>query len=907
MGYQRNLVTGAVKSGAQVLGTILDLVSSPGPLADLDPNKTNVNPKATAHIKDAADWLRSGTEPKGFLENVGAIGEQVLEYMGGGELLRLVGPARAVAGAARAVETGEHLKQAQQVATVLKNNPKIAGLVSIGLKASKDALVQGGQTYLHTEDPTQAAIAGGIGGGVGALAEGAGAAGRYLQKISPKSVNIAGEEVPALVSQIGESGRPTGTGAEGAPVIQRGQQAGTPKAIRTLAQRATKNVLDRLNLSRPVVPEAITDPSRMLAAPEGGAAGSAYAYDTQGRMSIGAAPGEAGQSRPFFTMDITPPAEEASGQVAHEAAKFEPSATNVPEGGTAGPQTGEQLGTTARTVPERMQQRTQAYTGAIAESPREPGTGREGPSGAEPTQTEPRVERTNTGQLGTNNPQEAQAWLRHLEDMQATSDYKNLSDAQRATIEAQRKALQEQLSLYHASPYVSRFAPIDSAGVAGNVATFGNAADQIQASVEPVFQTLDKASNGQFTALRETAKKAKAVMQNPGSMESFDAANARYKEATSTINSLITSHADAISREDYIAAKQAWKSSVRLDELHTVFERMMNGVTAEETATQGLPRFMKKGNTEALEKWLAGGTNRSQAEELLGKEGVANLKDITLLMSNANSNRSLQTILKNVATELGSHARLGGLGGAVGSMMAHQLGYSWFGGAWAGGMTAAAMRLILRDAATNPRIGNMVTWAAKNGLSPQHYAPLIARAIAEPLQEQPKPQQGNRQTSQQGSNREQETDEEHGTAYDTGPRAGKPVEGMIRGGNIDVNHRPEVTNADGTHSTIFSVTVPLDREGNAVSWESPAIANYALVPGIVNGRFLTPNGKKPVGKDANGALEDRAAENYQHTRQHLGIFKSAEAASKYAGETHAYMPDGTARKVFTPSGEQGTK
>jgi hypothetical protein len=50
------------------------------------------------------------------------------------------------------------------------------------------------------------------------------------------------------------------------------------------------------------------------------------------------------------------------------------------------------------------------------------------------------------------------------------------------------------------------------------------------------------------------------------------------------------------------------------------------------------------------------------------------------------------------------------------------------------------MRWVLRSAATDPKIGEWITYAARHGVSPQVYAPLIARAIATPMQEQKKDQ-----------------------------------------------------------------------------------------------------------------------------------------------------------------------
>lgn len=131
---------------------------------------------------------------------------------------------------------------------------------------------------------------------------------------------------------------------------------------------------------------------------------------------------------------------------------------------------------------------------------------------------------------------------------------------------------------------------------------------------------------------------------------------------------------------------------------------------------------------------------------------------------------------------------------------------------------------------------------------------------------------------------------------------GKPVADMVRQGNVDVNHRIQIKNSDGTGSSIFSVTIPLDKTGRAVQWGSPGVANYALVPGIDNnGRFFTPDGNKPKSGHLDGDGEDRAAAYYNKTGQHLGIFSSSAAADKYAAHTHAWTNDGTDRKVFVPS------
>ena len=129
---------------------------------------------------------------------------------------------------------------------------------------------------------------------------------------------------------------------------------------------------------------------------------------------------------------------------------------------------------------------------------------------------------------------------------------------------------------------------------------------------------------------------------------------------------------------------------------------------------------------------------------------------------------------------------------------------------------------------------------------------------------------------------------------------------MVEKGNIDVNHRPLIVNADGSHSSIYSVTVPINKDGSLWRGDYEKAPRYALVPSIANGKFLTPDGKIPRrdNKQAQSELEDAAARYYEKTRQHLGVFSSDKTADQYADKTHAYVNDGTDKKVFAPSYEE---
>jgi len=84
-------------------------------------------------------------------------------------------------------------------------------------------------------------------------------------------------------------------------------------------------------------------------------------------------------------------------------------------------------------------------------------------------------------------------------------------------------------------------------------------------------------------------------------------------------------------------------------------------------------------------------------------------------------------------------------------------------------------------------------------------------------------------------------------------------DGMIERGNLDLNHRRVVKMPDGSIATVRSITIEEDGQ-------------YILIPTISkDGRVLT---------------NEQAIEEYHNTGEHLGIFKSEEAADKYANELH---------------------
>lgn len=86
---------------------------------------------------------------------------------------------------------------------------------------------------------------------------------------------------------------------------------------------------------------------------------------------------------------------------------------------------------------------------------------------------------------------------------------------------------------------------------------------------------------------------------------------------------------------------------------------------------------------------------------------------------------------------------------------------------------------------------------------------------------------------------------------------GRPA-GLVQAGNIDINHRPIAKNADGSISTVRSISLGTDK-------------GTVLIPTVVNGKVVS---------------NDDAIRHWKQTGENLGTFKDEASANAYAERLH---------------------
>jgi hypothetical protein len=698
-------VKGATSFGAGIgdellnaAGGIVDLTNkvgnavTPTRLTNLIPGneKQPIIPKAVSTwLQKNKSQIESDNAENPGLNKAGNVTGVISEFLSGEEILK---------GLSKAAQ----LEKIAPVMETLKNFPRVSRAI---VTALRQGAVGTAQALVHHSDAWSAIEQGGLTGAVGGVADLAvpavyAGAKNLITRIRPTTRTIENVVMPALASQAPDAAAAAGRAATitDAPAVAAAQQEGGQQAVVNIAQRATKNGLDRVNATRATAP--ITDPARLLAPPEGM---QPFQFHIEGPPTIeGATSPEGGPVHYAGTREVPNPA-------------YKP----VTDPDVAAER--EQLGTTADAIPD------QAFTG-------QPTTRASNWQYTPPPSGTPGTNAIGGGRLVTTDPATAQSALSRLEDLTSSRTFESLPAEQQQAIIAQRDSLQQQLGMFHAGDGVyPHFEPVDTNAAVGHVTNFGEASDQLQAAVKPVYQKLDAVSGGNFTALRNQMKAASKVMFQPGSMDAYEKALQSHEEAEQGIQELFNRHSGDISRVELQSANSAWRDSVVLDKLHATVEGAFKGAPKDIADKIGTNRILRGDNLTSRLNTLLKKTPPADIERVIGQDGLHNLYRVGELLSKPATAVATQNVAKETARELFRRVSRGAL---VGGLVGHIVGHAELG-AVAGASAEDATRWVLRQAAINPRIGTLVDRAVRHQVSPKIFAPLISAALTNDPQEEP--------------------------------------------------------------------------------------------------------------------------------------------------------------------------
>lgn len=638
--------------------------------------------------KNQEDWLtREADKPT---EGVAQTVGKGIE--GAGEFLTGEEALSLLGRAGMVMKGAERLKQATQIATIANKVPMVGKLLRIGMETVKAGAMGGAQEFVKSGGDTEKA--GEAGAVNAALTAGLGAGGaalagtaKYLAKLQPGERTLEGVVIPYLQSQINKAGR----------FVEGGDIGELAPKIAQAQQDAAQQVI-RNTSSRAVskVLDMLNDSRTFFS-----------------RLSPATAE-SVPQSTSPFRFELSPKAEMGPLTEQGVAASEAQSAADQKILDTLG----DKRASGQKLTPGEEQQWQMAWD-------REAGQMRTTPSLAQATRAH-----------------------QDLNDLFMSDEFDQLSPRDQADINDIRKRLSDQIGMHHSS---SRFDPINTDDLVANTHTFGHAAAQLESTVQPVIQAMDRASKGTIAAAQRGVEEASAAIRSARSSEDFKLATEAFNARQKDLSQLLNKYSSTVSGADYDGVMKVLPYVQKFQTLHNTFEHMMNGVTFEEATESGLSRVMT-GSARRFQTWLDNPENTRMLDETIGKDSRTNLKELTLLMSKVQPQRHMAEALTNIGALLDKIPSVRGhmTGAGVAGLVLHAAGVP---GAVIGGLGAAsvAARFVLRQAATNPSIGKTLTYAIKSGVGAETYAPIISRMIAEGFRDDTKPQADQQQPEAAGA------------------------------------------------------------------------------------------------------------------------------------------------------------
>jgi len=272
---------------------------------------------------------------------------------------------------------------------------------------------------------------------------------------------------------------------------------------------------------------------------------------------------------------------------------------------------------------------------------------------------------------------------------------------------------------------------VDVPRAVARVQSFGDAADEVEKAAKRSYDVIDASTNGKFNAVKDDFTQAQKDLRNAGSPEARDAAQTRMDNASSAMRQIFEDSDGQVSPQDWQSANRAWNNAKTLRQVHQAVESTFDtdaGFSQRSGTYRGFNGNQLRQNLNRLTQRIG----EPELNRVVGRDNMDNLRKIAELTRTNADRAKFGAAVQKVGGWLAGHAAgAAGVGGLVG----HFTGIGGLPGAIAGEAGYMAMRKVMQAVATNPRVGQQLTFAVEAGARPEYYAPLIGKMIRDAEEE----------------------------------------------------------------------------------------------------------------------------------------------------------------------------
>lgn len=261
--------------------------------------------------------------------------------------------------------------------------------------------------------------------------------------------------------------------------------------------------------------------------------------------------------------------------------------------------------------------------------------------------------------------------------------------------------------------------------------SFGDAADEVEKSAKDAYGKLNQATGGQFTAVRDEVKAARKAVWNAGSPDQWGQAQEQLETANAKMQKLFDDSEGKITPQDWKDANSAWTNAKTLDAVHRAVESTFDtdaGFSQRSGTYRGFNGNQLRQNLNRLTQKIGD----PELNRVVGRDNMDNLRKIAELTRTNADRAKFGAAVQQVAHWFARDSAAAGIGAAAG----HFTGVGGVGGAVAGEAAYMAARKVMQVVATNPRVGQQLTFAVESGARPEYFAPLIGKMIRDADQQQ---------------------------------------------------------------------------------------------------------------------------------------------------------------------------